>query len=811
MRGIRLFPVRAWLGVASLFAWGCGATGAANDGGLTRRSDAGESGRDAQDEYVLVAYDGSQPPGPPRVPVHAETISTRVYVGDLMFASGEMQTSGEPFASLFAGRNLGDYDRLYLPVDMYLLNNGSPRLPDIPIKDLFGFSTAVESYEYSKYYMNMVIEETTAGVSLAYGPVTQTEPGTPGLEKLRALAFDLLSSAGSDVGGFAVLPAPTKNPTNYLGFPGLWPAFAPFEDFDPAMKPTTAVVKSCNFTGGYLGSSGLASYTPVYECDYNSTHLSNPATQVHRVLTPATLGYTVWKEALWGVDFAGRLHDSGGNAVNDVAAEDLALVGKRGNKVIGTSPPGLKKGTYIGSSPVEGMWGLMMIANMDNVAEWMLSSLMTADGATLDGFAGTAQALAYDYTSPLLWFPNAIAVTEDDTVVPYPPVTDLSITDGTSSAEALSAILLGDSLFFGMTDPRNVGLGQRNGLEATFDGDPFPGWIAPKDGIPNGQDDAHDRALSMIRIAFVDLDRIHADPALGVLLDTATISGSTITRGTTVSTTVLAHDVIGLFQTFLGLNSAITQYGGADPDPALDADGILNGLPIHPPGSGPPPSFSRRVRDVFTTNAAFFMSTLTKSDGSVCNGATVAAGEVTPSTTTPTLDSQAAALRALIVGYLATSDSSYFARAQAVARHLLGPAFYSAPARMYRGVEGGADDVTMTPPMYAWLQSSLRETYKALFVEGDPLLDRTVLEDRIARIGKLYLNGWDDRNGDQKIQKSTECLAGRMQQAEQALTGELGRNFYGKRVADRDGDCVIELSHAHAASTLAAEVHFHAP
>ena len=58
--------------------------------------------------------------------------------------------------------------------------------PVLPIKDLFGWSTAVESYEYSKYYMNMVIEETSAGVSLANGPVVAKEPGATPLAQLHA-------------------------------------------------------------------------------------------------------------------------------------------------------------------------------------------------------------------------------------------------------------------------------------------------------------------------------------------------------------------------------------------------------------------------------------------------------------------------------------------------------------------------------------------------------------------------------------------------------------------------------------------------
>ena len=127
---------------------------------------------------------------------------------------------------------------------------------------------------------------------------------------------------------------------------------------------------------------------------------------------------------------------------------------------------------------------------------------------------------------------------------------------------------------------------------------------------------------------------------------------------------------------------------------------------------------------------------------------------------------------------------------------------------MYRQTSGGQDQIDMTPERFAWLESALRETYKTLYVVGDPVLDRTVLEDRIERIIKLYLNGWDDLNGNQVIDKPQECLGGRLQMAEQALTGELGRDGLGRPTGDRDGDCVLELAHALKASVQASDVLF---
>src|SRR4051812_13161255 len=106
-------------------------------------------------------YDGAKGADVPRVAVTSGFVDQRGDVQQLMFAAGEMQISGEPFAHGFAGRNLGNYDRTYIPPDQYIENNGGDDM--LPITDLFGFSTAVESYEYSKYHMNIVSQQTGAG------------------------------------------------------------------------------------------------------------------------------------------------------------------------------------------------------------------------------------------------------------------------------------------------------------------------------------------------------------------------------------------------------------------------------------------------------------------------------------------------------------------------------------------------------------------------------------------------------------------------------------------------------------------------
>src|SRR5262249_33224005 len=149
-------------------------------------------------------------------------------------------------------------------------------------------------------------------------------------------------------------------------------------------------------------------------------------------------------------------------------------------------------------------------------------------------------------------------------------------------------------------------------------------------------------------------------------------------------------------------------------------------------------SFSARVRKVFADNAKFVRDVLTKDDGTVANGAKLAAGVATPDPSPTLLESQTAPGRALLQGVLVTGDVTYRDRARAVVTRLFS-AFYSAPARMFRGQAAGKDEIHMSAERFGWLLSSLREAHKVLQVPGDASLDRSVLEERIARTIKLFL------------------------------------------------------------------------
>ena len=795
-------------------AIGCGSdddTSSPGPDSATFDSTLGDTGVGETDGTLADTPEGGGPDvrPVPSTPIISTIASTRIETERLMFAAGEMQISGEPFAEDFMGRNLDGYDRSALPPNQY-----SPSgVGGDEIVDIVGFSTAVESYEYSKFHVNNIALQNYAGPSLAWGPVVNAAGATATDEptvraRLAGRMDTLLHHSGADVAGFAILPPPDSNPLNPLGFSGIHPILVPYRSFDPALVPDV-LVGSCTFVGGYATFS-KATRIPDYECGYTSLmpvdRITDPSHSLELVIVPGAIGMATWKEALWGIDFAGRVHDAKGNMVDTVDAADEPKVGVPGNTVVGKDDTGspTEVGTYLGSIPVEGMWGLTYLEEMDNAAQFVLSSLATTDGATYSGFASVKDAIEYDYSSTPRWFPAQTKVVEG---APAEwPSPQLTVGDGKSSAQDLAALMLGHAMFFGMTDGRNASIGGRIGLRLAFDGLPF----AKDDGTPNGEATAHDRALGVLRVAFIDLDRLHTLPGTAVITDDATPSATgDAAHGRTVSATTIAHVLIGLRQTLLALNAAITQYGGSDPSPKLDDKGILNAVAIHPPGGDV--SFSARVRAVMVKQAEFVRDVLTTDDGSVANSITFDSSSGAPKpvrdTSKVTLESQTAAIRGLLEGFLVTGDATYVTRARKVYQKL-DALFYVPAAKFWRGVEGGDDTIAMNAERFAFLQSALREMHKIAKVDGDPLLSRDALEQRIGRVNKLFLNGWDDANDDKVIDKGTECLAGRLQLGEQALTGEYGRNDKGDLVADRDDDCVLNISWSKTAALLAGEVTF---
>jgi len=742
----------------------------------------------------------------------AKITSTRFLTADHMLASLEMQISGEPFAELL-GRDLGGFDRFSTKTDNY-----TDPTTGVAGVDALGFSLAVESYEYSKQPMNNLSFESGAGISLQFGPILNPTgvTGDPAFTLLgdRLQYFAEASRATGALFGknFVTVPAPTNDPTNYYGWPGFWPVIAEFRSFDPAIAPSVGADHMCDLAGAVdepLPPGTVLTFVGDYECDSNSLLLPNRDQQVDKVLEPDALGFTAWKQGLWAINYWGVMHDVGQRAIVKVPAANLSQVGVQDNMVIGQwvsplDPTGMtllfgKNGTYLGDVSLEGWQGLVMIEELDNKSALMLRALTTVDGATLSSVASLQEAIDYDYQAPLRWWPASVAVTEAVTAptpaegTKYFPKPGFAIQSGDSRLQDLIGMLGGFATFYAMTDATNPEVGGSQSFLATFDGAPFPA----DDGAPDGEDTAHDRALSILKMALVNADRIHFDPQHKVLVDTATPgAGGVVTRGTSVTTVHTAYSIVALRTALRALNASLALYSNDTPD-ALGAPIPLDQTKLDgAPFAG---TLGERIVSLIKAQADFLADELLDPSGAAVNGYDLAKSAVDPAPAL--LEAQASAIRGLLEAYLATSDEKYRQRAQQ-AYAVLDMQFWMEDVRLFRTTAGESSKMTYTPRQFSAVHGALRQYYKLVASKPGQEAQAKIILDRILRGMKLVVNGWDDVNKDGVVQPE-ECLGGRLQMAERALTGEFS---IAADNGDRDHDCVPDVATAKLPAALAAEI-----
>lgn len=770
----------------------------------------------APDVVDDVGMDAPAGPRPTLVVLTDSDRDTRFTTMEHMLAAFEMQLSGEPFAQAM-GRQLAGYDRFMLPPNQYrdpALDAGAP------VIDLAGFSTAVESYEYSKMPMNMLAFESTAGTSLAHAPLVNPM-GVTGADAMQLLRdrvqrYALASHAGvmptGDAGvsmaGFVTVPAPTDNELNRLGFGGFWPTVHPFRSFDPTIAPSRGATRGCSLTGGYGASAGMAQVVGDYECGYSTLHLSTnrgDPLSIERAISPGASSWAAWKYGLWAINYLQLMHDGAGNTVASVPDAELGNVGRPGNTVAGTRQGGGRAsgGVWLASTDLEGMQAAFMLESIDAQAHQWITGLSTTDGVNLDGFATVRDALAYDYAAPLRWVPSLINYGEErDLAYGFHRPVRYAIGRSDSSLMELLGMLGAFTETFALTDRRNTEVGGAQSARAYFDGDPF----AADNQMPDGEATLHDRALAVAKLALVDIDRMHRDPSTGALVDTVTFVGPAPTRGATVSAVSTAWSVVALRQARRALAGRLTLYSNTTPDTAVTATALDGTSMRGAPGDG---SVAQRLNALIGAQASLLYDHLTDATGRAWPGWNVVSSQ--PTSSDERLDAYAAAVRGLLEASLATGDTRYQYRAEAVYRRME-TQFYVATTRAWRAAPGDSAQYEYTPLRFALLQAALREMYKLVAsAPGREALARTI-EQHVARLHKLVLNGWDDRNDDGLVDWPAECIfrlgsspRGGLQMAERALTGETGAE--GTTVLDdRDHDCVPEIGAANLPATLASRL-----
>jgi hypothetical protein len=722
-----------------------------------------------------------------------------------------MQLSGEPLAEAM-GRKLTGYGRDYscqdsvcqasLYADPALAKTARP-----PRIDLAGYSTAIESYEYSKQPMNNVAFESGAGTSLLFGPLLNSRRAKGAGALALAQAWFRHMAGASNLGGRFFQPA---GPDNALGWKGLWPVLQPFSSWNPAIIPLPASSAGCSLSSDDNRGKHGALFARDYECDDTSLNLPHRDEQVGKTIGPGPSGWTDWKEALWTLNYLQLMHTMREGPAKKVPESQLAAVGIPGNVAEGWIVPG----TYLGSSNVEGFQAGTFIEMLDNQAAEWLSSLTTTDGHKLSGFRTIADALAYGPQSPLRWFPVSIAVSETSDASGFPRPIRTTIASPDSHLLDLAGLLGAYASAYALTDRANAEVGGSQPVRAYFDGDPFP----VQNQSPHGEATLHDRALAMIRVTVADIDRLHVEPKSGLPVDEARLPDGHLARGTILSADAAAYTLLALRTARRSLDSQLSLYANTTPD----THGVPTPLDRLPPLGGA--SFGARLDQLIGALARAFYERFTGPDGAAYAALDVTTGA--PVGGVDSLDAHAAAIRGLLVAYLATGATKYRDRAGAVLARLES-AFYDPTARVYRATAGDrGPTVTFTPRRFGLLQGALRDGYELIATHPGKGALAALLEERLGRLDKLVLNGWDDRDGDQMVEWPSECAnlgvgpdglpmgRGGLQMAERTLSGDTGSvagptpDGSAHVVSDREHDCVPEISAAHLPAALASSVTF---
>ena len=670
--------------------------------------------------------------------------------------------------------------------------------------DLAGFSSAIESYEYSKQPMNGIAFESGAGTSLLFGPVLNPT-GVTGVDALQLAQTWFVHMAGASNATDRFVSAQFSG-TNVLGWPGLWPTLQPFSSWNPAIRPT-------HDTGCTISSDddpGLKGALPSdnYECDYTSLHLPDRQAAVSMTIGPGSSGWTDWKEALWTLNYLQVMHGGHEDPVDYVPPSRLSSVGIPGNGVVA----GVFPGVYLGSSDIEGFQAGNFIQILDNQAAQWLAQLTTADGATLGGFATLADALAYDTTGAARWFPafhrRDGGVRRErfsppfrlrDRVRRQPPARS-----GRPPGRVRQRVCAHRSGQHGGRRQRARARLLRRRSVPFAEPDARRGADPPRPGPRHGA-----RARGE-----------HGSPACGPRDGPLRrrYSSAFAARGPVLSSDVAAYALLSLRTARRALDSELTLYSNTTPDTA----GIPSPLDGFPSVAGLP--FSRLLDQLIGVLAGVFYDKLTSADGHAFAGWSRASGA--PTDDGSSLDAHTAAIRGLLTAYLATGAVKYRDRAESVFVRLES-SFYDPAARIYRTVAGDrSSQVTFTPRRFGLLQAALRDMYELVAVLPGNDSMRDLIEDRVGRLNKLVLNGWDDRDEDGLVSWPGECAhvgtgpdgaplgLGGLQMAERTLSGETGSESdifdAATRViaTDREHDCVPEISAVGLPSALANSITF---
>ncbi len=530
---------------------------------------------------------------------------------DQMFLANELFLSGEPFAEDL-GYNLDDLDPMIL---------NSP--------DSTAYATGIDGYEYSRYLLGTVVSRSGIGLHMMWAPV---------LGQMAAMQPDSIDGkyTGGMVNGFKEDDEMMRMMMHFgmhanqmaPGHP--FPQFAEFESGNPQLPQSVA---------------------PDFAMDFGSLRWDR--SQFSKVLNPAAMGQSLWKQYYWAKDMLGAFHDGDDNGIeaDGVISPDS----------IGSPNFDPDNNVFYGGNNLDGFIGQVLTAEGINKVAFVLNKL-AYDGTAL----GMVDPATYDPANGIKYFPHKIAVTEsivDATMPPKP--TNLEVVDASSQLFDQVSLILGTLSFKNMMDP-SINDAEHLAYHTVFDGNPFPAPMS-QTGIMG----PYDMMAGASMVLFKNLLAMHFNETTGTFVDVSGLTEGAVSKGDVISSVNAGYVLLVL----------------------RDVANEFAGTPL-----------ATMATDALNAQASFVWSSLKDPDGGFYNGFNVGSGA---DESAKKAESQAALARGLYAAYELTNNSAYLDAANEAYQYLIS-SFYVAAEQIFRTEEGN-NTASYNPFNLAVLSGGLRE------------------------------------------------------------------------------------------------------
>ncbi len=530
---------------------------------------------------------------------------------DQMFLANELFLSGEPFAESL-GYNLDDLD---------------PMVPNSP--DSIAYTTGIDGYEYSRYLLGNVVSRSGIGLHMMWAPV---------VGQMAAMQPDTFDGkfTGGMVNGmkeddqlmmmihhFGML-------ANQMAPMNPFPQFADFESGNPQLPQPVA---------------------PDFAMDFATLRWDR--SQFSKVLNPAAMGQSLWKQYYWARDMLGAFHDS---LDNGIEADGIISPDSVGSPKFDPN-----NNVFYGGNNLDGFIGQVLTAEGINKIAFILNQL-AFDGTAL----GMVDPATYDPANGIKYFPHRIAVTESagDAMMP-PKLSGLEVIDASSQLFDQVSLLLGSLGFKNMMDP-SINDSEHLAYHAVFDGDPFPAPMSV-----TGMMGPYDMMAGASMVLFKNMLAMHFDDATGTFVDVSGLSEGAVSKGNTISAVNAGYALLAM----------------------KDVANEFAGTPL-----------ATMATDALNAQATFVVGSLKDTDGGYFNSFRIG---TEADESAKMAESQAAVARGLYAAYELTNNSAYLDAANEAYQFLISN-FYVPSEQIFR-TEEGSTTATYNPFNLAVLSGGLRE------------------------------------------------------------------------------------------------------